>query len=186
MVHLRLRDFNLGLGVTEVCGGEVEIRLRNELLPEQGLHTIEFEFPLIRHVLRFRQIAMPALERCAGLTHPRLERLRIDRGQDLALRDHGIEVRHQLGNFAGDLAAHLHRHDRIDRAGGGDNRGDGASIDQRSVVVDRRSSSHPPIPGSCPDDREEDRDADVPGKTEPGPWWREYGQGGGEPVLVVG
>ena len=72
LIHLRLRDFNLGLGVAEVCGGEVEIRLRDELLPEQGRHAIEFEFPLIRHVLRFRQIATPALERCAGLTHPSL------------------------------------------------------------------------------------------------------------------
>ena len=48
---------------------------------------------------------------------------------------------------------------------GGDNHGDGASIDLRCFVVDRRSSGYPPIPGSCPYDHEQGYDADEPGKT---------------------
>ena len=53
--------------------------------------------------------------------------------------------------------------------GGGDNCGDGASIDQRCFVVNRRSPGRPPMPGSCSDDREQGHDADEPGKTGPCP-----------------
>ena len=59
-----------------------------------------------------------------------LEDLRVDAGDDLALLDLGVEVGVELLDLAGDLGADQDRDHRVERAGGGDGRGDRAACDR--------------------------------------------------------
>ena len=67
--------------------------------------------------LRILEISL-CLENCA------LEKLRIDLGDDLALRHFGIEIHVQLVNHPGNLRSYLNRSDRIDCSGGLDDLAD--------------------------------------------------------------
>src|SRR6185312_1787843 len=59
----------------------------------------------------------------------RLEDLRVDAGDDLVLLHLGVEVGVELLDLTGDLGADLDRDHRVQGAGGGDCRRDGAACD---------------------------------------------------------
>src|SRR5262249_8081074 len=60
---------------------------------------------------------------------------------DLVLLHHRVEVGVEVLDLPGDLAAHLHRGDGVQVAGGGDGGGEGTSLDLGGPVLRRRPSA---------------------------------------------
>jgi hypothetical protein len=106
-----------------------------------------------------------------GLLERRVEELRVEPRDHLALLHGRIEVDQDLLHASGDLAADLHRHQRRQRAGRRDLRHDAAAIDrgrleaQLTVVLAAAEALPRGVPEACHEHaRDPDGDATDPNR----------------------
>jgi hypothetical protein len=164
LIQLRLHHFDIGIGIAVIGLGEIEIGLSDKCLPPERGHAVALALALCRHVFGFRQVSCSTFHGSPGLAHSGLERLLVDLGQDLSLRDDRVEIRKELRDLSRDLAADLDGNHGIHGAGGCDDGCDRPPVDQRRFVPNWRGTGKPPVPDHCAGQSECDGRADQPGK----------------------
>ena len=130
-------DFQLRFRLMERRLRLVEFGLRRVLFRDQFLHSPLGELREFERGPGVGDIAF-------GLRHARLENRRIDLCHYLSRLHRRIKIDKKLLDVSGNLAADLHVHDRVERAGGGDRLCDRAACDGGGLVFSRAVSTAAP------------------------------------------
>src|SRR5262249_55981927 len=118
--------------------GAVDLLLGGETLEPLRLGSLVAPIGVDRLGLRLDDIRLRRAVAGARLRHRGVEELRVELGDHLALGHLAVEVGEELGDAARYLATDLDRDARLEGAGGGDARGDRATLDLLRRVDDLR------------------------------------------------
>ena len=148
-----LADTDLHLSLLELREDLVEVGLRDEVLTREGLGAIG--------VGADEPVVGLGVEQLVFRLHDRgLVGRGIEAREHIALLHRAVEVDHHLDDPAGNLAAHVGLHDRLELAGGGDRLDDRPPLHRRRLDAWRllafRAQVIPPPGGQAPQDEEND------------------------------